>query len=138
MEPLQLSSETLLNLEDNLILFFTGYTRSASRILEEQDTRSRRQDASMIEHLHFVKQLGHDSRAALGTRANSPEFAEIMHVHWEHKKKRSSNMSNQPDRRMVPARDRGRCSRREDHWGGRWRFPHVLYRTKDAAAPYHA
>ena len=46
--PLQLQSETLHNLEDNLLLFFTGYTRSASAILEEQDRRTRGNDAGMI------------------------------------------------------------------------------------------
>ena len=37
--PLQISTETLYNLEDNLLLFFTGFTRSASAILAEQDQR---------------------------------------------------------------------------------------------------
>ena len=46
--PLQLAGETLANLEDNLLLFFTGFTRSASAILEEQDTRTRQRDADMI------------------------------------------------------------------------------------------
>ena len=44
--PLQLAGETLANLEDNLLLFFTGFTRSASAILEEQDTRTRRRDTT--------------------------------------------------------------------------------------------
>src|SRR5437899_2532783 len=36
--PLQVDAETLFNLEDNLLLFFTGYSRAAGTILEEQDT----------------------------------------------------------------------------------------------------
>src|SRR5205807_8827780 len=35
--PLQSSNETLYSLEDNLLLFFTGYSRSASSILKEPD-----------------------------------------------------------------------------------------------------
>ena len=42
--PLQIPTETLHNLEDNLVLFFTGFTRSASEILKDQDTRSRQGD----------------------------------------------------------------------------------------------
>ena len=38
--PLKISEETLYNLEDNLLLFFTGYSRSASKILKEQDDRT--------------------------------------------------------------------------------------------------
>ena len=93
-EPLKLDSETLLNLEDNLLLFFTGFTRSASHILKDQDTRSRQNDAAMIENLHLVKQLGEESKNAF-ERGDLRCFAEIMHTHWEHKKRRSDGMSNQ-------------------------------------------
>ncbi|HLY17886.1 MAG TPA: hypothetical protein VKR61_11725 [Bryobacteraceae bacterium] len=91
--PLQLAGETLANLEDNLLLFFTGFTRSASAILEEQDTRTRRRDADMISQLHVVKQLGCESKEAL-ERGDLGRFAELMHVHWEHKKARSRSMTN--------------------------------------------
>jgi D-glycero-alpha-D-manno-heptose-7-phosphate kinase len=93
IEPLRLSRETLDTLEDNLILFFTGFTRSASEILQDQDSRSRRKDSSMLDNLHFVKRLAFESKAAL-ERGDLRCFAELMHVHWEHKKKRSQGMSN--------------------------------------------
>ena len=93
VDLVRLNSETLSNLEDNLLLFFTGYTRSASQILADQDQRTRSMDQSMIDNLHFVKELGYQSRCALET-GNLRQFAEIMHVHWEHKKKRSGAMSN--------------------------------------------
>src|SRR6266478_5908508 len=63
--PLKVSEETLFNLEDNLLLFFTGYSRSASDILREQDEKSRSCDAEMLENLHFIKELGWQSQAAL-------------------------------------------------------------------------
>lgn len=91
--PLHLPPETLYNLEDNTLLFFTGYTRSASAILREQDTRSREHDQEMVENLHFVKQLGLASKEALEA-GDLRHFAELMHVHWLHKKKRSSQMTN--------------------------------------------
>lgn len=93
IEPLQLGSETLHNLEDNLALFFTGFTRNASDLLRDQDSRSRQQDREMLEHLHFVKQLGYESKRLL-ERGELRAFAELMHVHWEHKKARSPGMSN--------------------------------------------
>ena len=93
VSPLRLSSEALANLEDNLLLFFTGYTRSASQILADQDQRTRSMDQSMMDNLHFVKELGYQSRCALEA-GNLRQFAEIMHVHWDHKKKRSGAMSN--------------------------------------------
>jgi D-glycero-alpha-D-manno-heptose-7-phosphate kinase len=91
--PLKISEETLFNLEDNLLLFFTGYSRSASNILKEQDDKSKRSDKAMIDNLHFVKEVGKQSQQAL--EANDlHEFARLMDVHWQHKKQRSQGMSN--------------------------------------------
>jgi D-glycero-alpha-D-manno-heptose-7-phosphate kinase len=91
--PLKLSDETRDNLEDNLLLFFTGYSRSASAILKEQDQKSKSADAGMIENLHFVKDLGLQSQRALES-GNLHEFARLMDVHWQRKKERSGGMSN--------------------------------------------
>lgn len=94
VNKLDISSETYENLTENLLLFFTGYSRSASSILKEQDEKSKDDNEEMIKNLHFVKELGIQSRAAF-LNGNLHEFANIMNVHWEHKKKRSNNMSNQ-------------------------------------------
>ena len=91
--PLKVSDETRDNLEDNLLLFFTGYSRSASAILKEQDVKSKSDDRAMIENLHFVKDLGLQSQAALEA-GNLHEFARLMDVHWQRKKQRSGGMSN--------------------------------------------
>jgi D-glycero-alpha-D-manno-heptose-7-phosphate kinase len=91
--PLKICEETLFNLEDNLLLFFTGYSRSASSILKEQNDKSKADDTAMIDNLHFVKDLGFQSKQALES-GNLPEFARLMDVHWQHKKKRSGGMSN--------------------------------------------
>ena len=92
--PLEISEETLFNLEDNLLLFFTGYSRSASEILKEQDDKSKSCDRAMLDNLHFVKQLGLESRAAL-EQDDLGEFARLMDVHWQRKKARSAAMTNQ-------------------------------------------
>ncbi len=91
--PLKISEETRYNLEDNLLMFFTGYSRSASAILKEQDSKSKAADASMIENLHFVKDLGFQSQRALEA-GDLHEFARLMDVHWQRKKQRSGGMSN--------------------------------------------
>lgn len=93
VEPLRLRPETLADLEDNLVLFFTGFTRAASEILREQDRRTREQDAGMLANLHFIKELGYRTRQAMEA-GELRAFAEIMEVHWQHKKKRSGAMTN--------------------------------------------
>lgn len=93
VEPLRLAPETMHTLEDNLILFFTGFTRSASEILKDQDSRSRQKDQGMLDNLHFIKEIAMESKAAM-ERGDLRRFAELMHLHWERKKKRTEGMSN--------------------------------------------
>ena len=92
-EPLAISMDSMFDLEDNLLLFFTGYSHIASDILKDQHLRSQRNDEEMLQNLHYVKTLGYRSREAL-EEGNVTLFGELMHEHWEHKKRRSSGMSN--------------------------------------------
>ena len=92
--PLKISRDTFHALEDNLLLFFTGFSRSASEILKDQHIKSQKNDADMLTNLHFVKEIGYLSKNALES-GNTDKFGELMHQHWEHKKKRSGGMSNQ-------------------------------------------
>ena len=91
--PLKISMETMFDLEDNLLLFFTGFSRSASGILKDQKVKSQQNDADMMANLHYVKDLGLRSKDAL-EKGNTTLFGELMHEHWEHKKRRSGGMSN--------------------------------------------
>ncbi len=91
--PLQLNMDTLYDLEDNLMLFFTGFARSASSILNDQDKRSKAMDEGMLANLHYVKELGLRSKDALMAGRTS-DFGALMHEHWEHKRRRSTGMSN--------------------------------------------
>ena len=91
--PLAMSGEARDNLEDNLVLFFTGYSRKASSILAEQDTKTKSSDKSMVDNLHYVKDLGLRSKAVLEA-GHLADFGRLMHEHWEYKKRRSSGMSN--------------------------------------------
>ena len=91
--PLKISQRTLYDMEDHLLMFFTGYTRSAGEILKEQDSRTKKNDNEMVANMHFVKQLGRDIKDALEA-GNLQGFGELMNTHWEYKKGRSKSMSN--------------------------------------------
>lgn len=91
--PLGISMDTVFDLEDNLLLFFTGFSRNAGTVLKDQDTRSKQSDQEMLQNLHYVKELGLRSKACLEA-GNTVSFGELMHEHWEHKKQRSKGMSN--------------------------------------------
>lgn len=91
--PLNIRMETLFDLEDNLLLFFTGFARAAGSILQDQEKRTQRHDTEMLRNLDYVKELGERQQRALEA-GNTKLFGELMHEHWENKKKRSGGMSN--------------------------------------------
>ena len=93
IEPLQVSTETMARLRTNLLLFHTGISRKANLILKEQNDRSLEADQSMIDNLHYVKEMGFRSKEAFEA-GELHEIGAIMHEHWLHKKERSKAMSN--------------------------------------------
>jgi D-glycero-alpha-D-manno-heptose-7-phosphate kinase len=92
-QPLKLSTDALFNLEDDLLLFFTGFSRSAGDILADQKARTEVHDEKMLQNLHDVKELGFRSQQALES-GRTRDFGALLHEHWEHKKRRSGGMSN--------------------------------------------
>jgi D-glycero-alpha-D-manno-heptose-7-phosphate kinase len=57
----------------------------------------------MVDNLHYVKELGHRSQAALEA-GELDEFGALMHEHWLHKRARTPGMSNpQIDEWYEPA-----------------------------------
>ena len=91
--PLDISANTLFDMEDNLLLFFTGFSRSASSILKDQKEKSQSSNADMLANLNYVKEMGYRSKELL-EKGNVSDFGALMHEHWEHKKRRSGGMSN--------------------------------------------
>jgi D-glycero-alpha-D-manno-heptose-7-phosphate kinase len=91
--PLNVSEPTLRELEVRLLMFSTGIVRQAPEILKDQDDRTRQRSADMIANLHHIKQLGHESKAVLEA-GKLDTFGELMHEHWEHKRRRSKGISN--------------------------------------------
>ena len=93
VQALRVSRRTMFDLEDNLLLFFTGFNRAAGAILKEQQQRSQAGDAQMLRNLDEVKRLGLRSKDAL-ERGDVVRFAELLDEQWEHKKRRSGAASN--------------------------------------------
>jgi len=91
--PLKMSDEAIRELRDSLMLFFVGYTRTASTLLGEQKRKSEARDGQMIDSLHFAKALGREIQSILESERIS-EFGALMHEHWLRKRDRSAGMSN--------------------------------------------
>jgi D-glycero-alpha-D-manno-heptose-7-phosphate kinase len=105
--PLGISLSTIEELEGRLLLFFTGLNRSASPILLEQQQDTLAGDADVLTSLHLTKELGLRIRDAL-EEERLDDFGTMMHEHWEHKKRRSAQISSSwIDRCYTLARDAG-------------------------------
>jgi D-glycero-alpha-D-manno-heptose-7-phosphate kinase len=94
VEPLELDPEVLRCMREKLLLFYTGEARSASKVLADQDARSKAGEERMVENLHRTKELGRRIRRLLEA-GDLEGYAELMHEHWEHKRRRSPGMSNE-------------------------------------------
>jgi D-glycero-alpha-D-manno-heptose-7-phosphate kinase len=93
VEPLSISDDDVDELEDHLLMFFTGKERSAAEILCEQDQKSKQNDPDMIENLHQIKEIGLQTRKYLES-GKLEMLGELMNTHWELKKKRSGKISD--------------------------------------------
>ena len=93
VKPLPLSPSTIFDLEDNLLLFYTGKVRSASSMLLDQHERSLKKESQIKENLDQVKEIGKQIASAL-ERDKPREFGSLMNDHWQLKKIRSDGMSN--------------------------------------------
>jgi D-glycero-alpha-D-manno-heptose-7-phosphate kinase len=91
--PLTISDQTMQSLSSQMLLFYTGETRSASTILADQNSRTNKADRAMLTNLDKTKALGVRARDLL-VAGNLEAFAEDMHEHWENKRERSPGMSN--------------------------------------------
>lgn len=107
VEPLELSAQTLRDLDEHLLLFYTGQAREASAVLSNQDTRTKGGDKDMLTNLHRTKAIGYQSRDLLVT-GDLVAYAEMMHEHWLNKRRRSPGMTTERvDRLYDVARDSG-------------------------------
>jgi D-glycero-alpha-D-manno-heptose-7-phosphate kinase len=91
--PVKMPSGALFTLEDDLLLFFTGFSRRAGSILQDQQTRTQAHDAAMLNQLHEVKDIGERSLQALEA-GRTAELGELFHAHWERKRQRTPGMTN--------------------------------------------
>lgn len=98
--PLPVSRETLYDLEDNLLLFFTGYSRSASAVLREQNRRTLDRDTEVERNLTELKDIAHRTETALEA-GDMHGFADLLSAQWEQKKRRTGGASNEDIDRLY-------------------------------------
>ena len=93
VKELNISKNTLNNLDNNFLLFFTGFTRASHKVLKIQKLKSIRNDLKMIKNLDEIKKIGVQFFKLLEGN-DLKEYAKLMNYHWKIKQERSKDMSN--------------------------------------------
>jgi D-glycero-alpha-D-manno-heptose-7-phosphate kinase len=92
---LRIADNTVRELENNLLFFYTGIKRSASVILQEQAKHIKKNASEALEAMHHIKKIGFEVKHAL-ERGDLTEFGKLQHEHWMAKKTTSPQISNDP------------------------------------------
>lgn len=93
VEPVQIRDENLIELQNNILLFYVQKERSASDILSVQNKKSKEGDSGTIERLHKIKEIGLHTKKIF-ENGKIHEFGEILHEHWLVKKGLSDKVSD--------------------------------------------
>ena len=93
VEPLKLREYTYEELENNIILFYTGLKRPASHILKTQDNNTKDENIDTLDTLHEIKKIGLKTKKAL-EKGDTDKFGEFLDTHWNVKKKLAKGISN--------------------------------------------
>lgn len=88
--PIIISKERKQELSDNLLLFFTGFTRFSSEIAKEQILNTKKK----LSELHQIKQIVDEAEKILTEEKNIDEFGKLLDYTWRLKKTLAKSISN--------------------------------------------
>ena len=92
VEKILLNSDKFYELQENLLMFYLGDTRSASAILAEQKANTSQK--KKIDNLHKMVKLSQELKVEL-SNANIDAMGDILHRGWMYKKELASQISNE-------------------------------------------
>ena len=101
-----LDPDVVQELENNILLFYTGLSRSTEQILESQVRRLAEDEAEIADNLHLIKEIGREILAQL-RHGNTRRFGELLDEHWRAKKKLGDGIA---DRRINQLYDVARSN----------------------------
>jgi len=92
VSPLDVSYSSLEELENNALLFSTGFTHSAIEVISEQK-KNAESDEEKMKQMHIIKDIGKEIKTALEA-GEVAKFGRWLNVHWETKKRFGKQMSS--------------------------------------------
>jgi D-glycero-alpha-D-manno-heptose-7-phosphate kinase len=93
VEPVKMEAALLQDLQNSLMLFFTGSAHHSWTILEEQETSTRNHSGVTVEALHEARSIA-DRMLQMLERGDLSAFGGLLDEAWQAKKKVSAKISN--------------------------------------------
>ena len=94
VEPIKINKSSILELQQNLLLFFLGKTRDSETILSSQIQKTKNKNSQIIDSLHKVKELAERMHEEL-SQSDITKFGELLHQSWIQKKNFTKNVTNE-------------------------------------------
>jgi len=93
VNPLQLKSEVLNELEMNLLLYFTDTQRLSAKIINEQVKNVNEKNEKSVEAMHNLKEQAHQMKDGL-LKGELDKIGEVLRFGWHNKKLMATSISN--------------------------------------------
>ena len=92
-EPVPARDEVLTELEQSLVIVYSGIERPARVVLGEQQARLDALEDDVVTRMHDIKAIGHEVRDLL-VKGDLDRYGELLHDHWQKKRRLTSNMTD--------------------------------------------
>lgn len=117
INPLRIKEDYILELENNLLLFFTGKSRFSAEIIEKQ-VKAMKSDDGTVEYMHKMKDAAFEMKKLL-LKGRLYELGELLDVIWRYKKNTGENVSTDfIDEIYTTARESGAIGGKVSGAGG--------------------
>lgn len=93
INPIQIKPETIYELENRLMMFYTGVNRDTNQIIQEQSNKITINEHIATESMHNIKKIGEKIQISL-LNDDITTFGELLNEHWLEKKKITTQMSS--------------------------------------------
>ena len=91
--PINIKQETIYEIENRLMMFYTNIERDTNQIINEQSNKIKSNENLATESMHNIKKIGYKIKDSL-LNDDIDSFGELLHEHWIEKKKITTQMSN--------------------------------------------
>ncbi len=92
-ERLAVRDEVIDQLENGLLIFYSGVERSASAVLSEQAKMVKANKDDAVARMHRIKEMGYETKKLL-LDGDLDRYGDLLHEHWMNKRKLASNMTD--------------------------------------------